>query len=239
MDLNDPELVASQYADERALAARRRVWDEFADGPNGDDLTFEAVAEAAPHHLLEVGCGWGGMSERIARATRANVVALDASPRMVELARSRGVRAFVASAQELPFGDAVFDLALANAMLYHLADLERGLDELARVLTPDGRLVATTFGADNLREVWKLVGDPTVDPSFSRENGEELLRRRFADVEVRRSTRSVTFPNADEVRTYVASTITRGAFADRVPVFDGPFVAHSDYAVFIASHPLR
>jgi SAM-dependent methyltransferase len=158
---------------------------------------------------------------------------------MVDLARARGLRAFVASAEALPFASAVFDLVLANAMLYHLIDLDRGLDELARVLTPDGRLVATTFGADNLREVWELVGDPAVDPSFSRENGEELLRGRFGGVEVRRLTRTVTFPNADEVRTYVASTITRGAFADRVPVFDGPFVAHSDYAVFIARHPRR
>jgi SAM-dependent methyltransferase len=239
MDLNDPELVAAQYADERALAARRRVWNEFADGPNGDDVTFEAVVETAPRRLLEVGCGWGGMAERIARGTDADVTALDASARMVELARSRGVRAFVASADALPFRDASSDTVLANAMLYHVPDLDRGLDEIARVLTDQGYLIATTFGADNLREVWELVGDPAVDLSFSRENGEELLRRRFGQVELRRVTRTVTFPDADEVRTYVASTITRGAYADRVPAFEGPFVAHGDYAVFVARRPLR
>ena len=239
MSLNDPELVAAQYADERALAARRRVWNEFADGRNGDDVTFDAVTEAHPRRLLEVGCGWGAMAERIRGGTDADVTALDASSRMVELARSRGVRAFVASADALPFADAAFDTVLANAMLYHVPDVERGLDEIARVLTDDGHLIATTFGADNLREVWELVGDPAVELSFSRENGEALLRRRFTQVELRRVTRTVTFPDADEVRTYVASTITRGRYAARVPAFDGPFVAHGDYAVFVAGRPLR
>jgi len=239
MSLNDPELVAAQYADERALAARRRVWNEFADGRNGDDVTFDAVVEARPRRLLEVGCGWGAMAERVAEGTDADVTALDASSRMVELARSRGVRAFVASADALPFADAAFDTVLANAMLYHIPDVERGIDEIARVLTDDGHLIATTFGADNLREVWELVGDPAVELSFSRENGEALLRYRFAQVELRRVTRTVTFPDADEVRTYVASTITRDMYADRVPAFDGPFVAHGDYAVLVAGRPLR
>jgi len=58
-------------------------------------------------------------------------------------------------------------------------------------------------------------------------------------VELRRVTRTVTFPDADEVRTYVASTITRGAHADRLPAFEGPFVARGDYAVFVAARPLR
>jgi len=239
MSLNDPELVAAQYADERALAARRRVWNEFADGPNGDDVTFEAVIRARPTRLLEVGCGWGAMAERIAAQTHADVTALDASMRMAELARDRGLRAFTASADALPFADAAFDTVLANAMLYHLADIQRGLDEIVRVLTDDGRLIATTFGADNLREVWELVGDPAVELSFSRENGEALLRRRFGQVEIRRVTRTVTFPDVDEVRTYVASTITRGAFAARIPPFDGPFIAHGDFAVFVAAHPLH
>lgn len=238
MSLNDPELVAAQYADERALAARRRAWSEFADGPDGEDLTLGAVAEAAPGRMLEVGCGWGAMAERIARSTGADVTALDVSSRMVELARGHGVRAFVASADALPFADAAFDTVLANAMLYHVPDLDRTLAEVARVLSGDGRLIATTFGADHLREVWELVGDPAVDLSFRRENGEELLRRRFDDVKLRRSIRTVTFPNVDEVRTYVASTITRSSYADRIPAFDGPLVAHSDFALFVARGPL-
>lgn len=239
MDLNDPELVAQQYADERGLAARRRVWDEFREGPSSDDQTFDAVADAQPRHLLEVGCGWGAMAERIARDTGADVVACDLSPRMVELAHGRGMRAFVGSADSLPFPDASFDVVLANSMLYHLPDLDRGLAELARVVTDDGRLVATTFGAGHLREVWDLVGEPEVNLTFGVENGESALHRHFEDVVSQPNSAALTFPDADEVRTYVASTITRAAYADLVPTFEGPLVAHSDFAVFVARNPRR
>jgi SAM-dependent methyltransferase len=239
MNLNDPEFVARQYADERALAARRRVWDEFRDGPSSDDVTLDAVVATAPRRVLEVGCGWGAMAERITRTTTAEVVACDLSPRMVELARARGVHAFVGSADRLPFADLSFDLVLANAMLYHLPDLDRGLVELGRVLTDDGRLVATTFGVGHLREVWRLVGDPQVDLTFRVENGDEVLRRHFAEVRRIRDGATVTFPNVEEVRAYVASSLSRSAFGDVIPAFDGPLVAHSDFAVFVAERPVR
>jgi SAM-dependent methyltransferase len=236
---NDPDLVAAEYADERRLAARRRVWNEFLEGPSGEDGTLATIAEAEPRRVLEVGSGWGELAERIASATKAEVIACDLSPRMVELAHARGVRALVASAQNLPFDDRVFDAVVANAMLYHLPDLDRGLHELARVLTDEGRLVATTFGAGHLKEVWELVGGPDIDLSFSAENGEAILRRVFGEVDVRVGRGTVTFPDVVEVRTYVASTLTRSKLEDRVPSFDGPFVAHSHVAVFVASRPRR
>jgi SAM-dependent methyltransferase len=239
MGMNDPDLVAKQCADERGLVARRRVWDEFRDGPSSDDRTFDAVGEAAPRHLLEVGCGWGAMAERLVRDTGADVVACDLSPRMVELARRRGVHALVGSAEALPFPDASFDVVLANAMLYHVPDLHRGLTELARVLTDDGTLISTTFGRGHLREVWELVGEPEVDLTFRVENAQEILHGFFDEVEMQHDDATVTFPNADEVRTYVASSVTRSEFADLVPTFEGPFVAHSDFAVCVARRPRR
>jgi SAM-dependent methyltransferase len=237
--LNDPDFVTAQYADEGRLAARRRVWNEFLEGPSSEDLTLAAIAAAQPRRVLEVGSGWGELAERIASATNAEVTACDLSPRMVELAHGRGVRALVASAQDLPFDDRVFDAVVASAMLYHLPDLDRGLEELARVLTDDSLMVATTFGAEHLKEVWDLVGGPDIDLSFNAENGETILRRVFDEVDVRVGRGTVTFPDVREVRTYVASTLTRSALEDRVPPFDGPFVAHSHFAVFVASRPRR
>lgn len=158
---------------------------------------------------------------------------------MVELARGRGVRAFVGSAEALPLPDVSFDVVLANAMLYHVPDLDRGLAELARVLTDDGTLVATTFGAGHLREVWDLVGKPEVDLTFRVENAQEILRRFFDEVEMQHDGATVTFPNGEEVRTYVASSVTRSSYADLVPTFEGSFVAHSDFAVLVARRPHR
>ncbi len=238
MDLNDPRLVAAQYADERALAIRRRAWHGLADGASSEDATLQAVVEARPHRVLEAGAGWGELSSAIAAATSADVTAFDLSHRMAALARDRGVRALAGDLQALPFAAATFDVVVANAMLYHLPDLRRGIAEAARVLRPGGWLVATTFGAGHTAEIWELVGGPGVDLSFSAENGEVILRERFAHVDVRRGTATLTFPNAAELRAYVAATITRSRFADRVPDFDGSFVTHADFAVFVASDPL-
>ncbi len=65
----------------------------------------EAVVEAKPGRVLEAGCGWGELAEWIRRGTGAEVVAVDLSPHMVDLARERGVDARIADVQELPFED--------------------------------------------------------------------------------------------------------------------------------------
>lgn len=233
--IDDPDWVSREYGDESRLAARRRVWNEFLDGVNADDAIFAAVVEAAPDRVLEVGAGWGELAARIRDSARARVVATDLSPRMAALARGRRLPTAIADTQALPFPDWSFDVVVANAMLYHVPDLDRGLDEITRVLTPSGRLVATTFAATHLAEIWDIVGGPGVDLSFNAENGEEMLRRHFNHVEARPGGGTVTFPNADELRTYVASTITRSYLSERVPDFEGPFVAHSAFMVFVAS----
>jgi SAM-dependent methyltransferase len=235
--LNDPEFVAREYADESRLAARARVWTEFLDGPSSYDATAAAVAEARPRRVLEVGAGWGELAERVRRETGALVIATDLSLRMAELAARRRLPVVLADAAWLPFPDGAFDVVVANAMLYHLPDLDAGVRELARLVADDGRLVATTFGHDHLREVWELVEGPGVDLSFHRGNGAEILGRAFDRVETRTGRGSITFPDMEEVRTYVAATLTRSHLADRVPEGDEPFVAGSDFAVFVATEP--
>src|SRR5918911_5555528 len=103
----------------------------------------------------------GELAARIQDELGADVVAVDISPRMVELARGRGVDARVGDAQELPFAPGEFDCAVAAWMLYHIPDPDRALAELARVLERGGRLVAVTNAPDHLRELRALLGLPT------------------------------------------------------------------------------
>src|SRR5439155_14259825 len=129
---------------------------------------------------------------------------------MVELARGRGVDARVADVQQLPFGDAEFDVAVAAWMLYHVPDLDRGLAELRRVLRDGGRLVSATFGEDNLEELWDLLGDRGTRPhSFTSERASERLGRHFERVECRDAGGIVRFPDHHAVREYVAASIRR------------------------------
>lgn len=234
MRLNDPELVRRQYETEDGLEARREAQTRYRQGPDGFDAAFAAVVEADPRRVLEVGCGMGQFAERVARETSAEVVATDVSPRMVEIAASRGLDARLADAQALPFEDGEFDCAVANAMLYHVADLERSLAELHRVLEPGGRVVATTIGVEHMRELWELLGYHVPERQFSRETGEEALSRHFARVERRDVDAVLVFPDAAAVHDYVDSTLFADAVPRPLPDFEGPFTSRTLATVFVA-----
>ena len=233
MRLDDPELVRREYASEAGLRARASVYGGATDAA---DVALAAVREAAPRRVLEVGCGWGWFAERVAVELGAEVLAIDQSPRMVELARERGVDARVGDVQALELADAAFDVAVANWMLYHVADLDRALAELARVLRPGGRLVAATNGLRHLHELWSLVGrDRAWEPvRFFAETGEASLRPHFAHVERRDVEGPVTFATREDVRGYIASSVAHKHLADLVPELDGPLVATRVNAIFVA-----
>jgi SAM-dependent methyltransferase len=234
MRLNDPELVRRQYAQEHGLAVRRDSQLRFREGPDAFDVAFVAVAEAEPRRVLEVGCGMGNFAERVARETSAEVIATDLSPRMVELARERGLDARVADVQQLPFGNDEFDCAVANAMLYHVEDLDRALIELARVLEPGGRFVAVTIGAEHMGELWELVGYRLPERPFSRENGAEHLGRHFREVRRQDVDAELVFPDSSAVHGYVESTIFSGEVPRPLPEFEGPFRSGVRATVFVA-----
>lgn len=233
--LHDPEGVRREYATEAGLQARRAAYRD-ARGPNAPEMVFEAVAEVRPARYLEVGCGPGELAARVQEELGAQVVALDISPRMVELARGRGVDARQGDVQELRFEDGEFDCAVAAWMLYHVPDVERALAELARVLRPGGRLVAVTNYSDHLQELKEFVGAPTTRfRNFRGEDAEGFLRAHFVDVEVRDATGDVTFPDHDAVASYVrASSALFGGVLD-VPPLDTPLVVRRRPVVFVAT----
>ena len=203
--LDDDAFVREQYATEENLAARKAAY-ATAEGTDAREVVFEAIAEARPKRVLEVGGGEGELAERVVRDLGAELVGVDQSERMVEIQRSKGIDARVGDVQELPFADEEFDVAVAAWMLYHVRDVDRALAELARVVRSDGRLVAVTNSTEHLRELHELAGrDPSArEFTFRRENGEELLLRHFARVERRDADGWVTFDDA-ALRSYAAS----------------------------------
>jgi len=232
---HDPEVVRNEYATENRFLRRRAAFARST-GPRAVDVLFSAVAEAEPQRVLEVGCGPGDMAERIVRETGADLVALDISPRMVELARALGVDARVGDVQELPFDDGSFDCAVAAWMLYHVPDVERGLAELARVIRPGGRLVAGTNSIRNLGELWDLVGrDRSREgTTFLAEDGEERLGRHFASVERRDVVGDMTFTRQQAVE-YLENSIGYGQLVERLPAFGEPLHVGRRMTVFVAT----
>ena len=92
--------------------------------------------------LLDIGCGTGAMSARLARWGK--VVSADFSPLALQFSRRRGLHHLVgADAMNLPFQPNQFDVLVAMDMLEHLPDDNAALREFYRVLKPGGRVFAT------------------------------------------------------------------------------------------------
>jgi demethylmenaquinone methyltransferase / 2-methoxy-6-polyprenyl-1,4-benzoquinol methylase len=91
--------------------------------------------------VLDACCGTGDLA-LAAEAAGGRVTGLDFSQRMLE--RARGKSATVdwvrGDLLELPFEDASFEAATVGFGVRNVADLQRGLAELHRVLGPNGRL---------------------------------------------------------------------------------------------------
>jgi SAM-dependent methyltransferase len=225
--------VREQYATPDNLRARKAAY-ENAEGDDPRQFALEAIAAAKPRRVLEVGGGEGELAERIVRELGAEVVGLDQSEAMVEAQRARGIEARVGDVQSLPFDEAEFDAAVAAWMLYHVADLDRGLAELERVLRSGGVLVAVTNGVDHLRELWDLAERPSAmgEFTFRSDNGEEVLQRHFASVERRDAFGSVVMDD-ETIRRFGASWDALAPLVKMPPVGEAIRV-HRHSSVFVA-----
>lgn len=233
--LDDPALVAAEYADEKRLKRRARGFAGVGTAQDARVPLVTAIIAAAPSRVLEVGCGWGELAAWIVRDTGAELIATDLSPRMVELARKAGADARVADVQELPFEDGSFDAVVAAWMLYHVPDLDRGFAEIARVLRDGGVLFATTNSRYHLQELRDLIGSGPLPSKFTREDGRDQLLRHFAAVDRIDVDGDVIFENRTQVDDYVRASIAMSPFADNLPAdLTLPLKARSGSSVFVA-----
>jgi SAM-dependent methyltransferase len=107
----------------------------------------ELLAPQPGEHILDLGCGDGVLTEKIA-AAGANVVAVDAAPDMVAAAKARGLDARVVPGQQLAF-EREFDAVFSNAALHWMHPAETVIAGVARALKPGGRFVAEMGGHNN------------------------------------------------------------------------------------------
>lgn len=124
---------------------------------------------------LDVGCGAGALTAQLAgRLGTSAVVAVDPSASFVEATRQRlpGLDVRLAGAEELPFADARFDVALAQLVVHFMTDAVRGIREMARVTRAGGIVAACVWdhAGDRgpLAAFWRAVHD--LDPDAAGES---------------------------------------------------------------------
>ena len=101
------------------------------------------LAEGLSGRVLDIGAGTGAMFPHVAD-TDCSVTAVEPDPHMRQQAEKRAssvdadITIIDAQAESLPFPNDSFDAATAVFVFCTIADVERGMDELARVLRPGG-----------------------------------------------------------------------------------------------------
>jgi SAM-dependent methyltransferase len=136
-------------------ASPTEVWERHAawwqrEFTGGADVEYtEQILPLAAEHLagadrvLDLGCGEGQIARLAVQRGAGRVVGVDPAAAQIAEAirRAGGVRYARAVAAGLPFPPSTFDAVVSCLVLEHLADLDAGLDEIARVLRAGGRFV--------------------------------------------------------------------------------------------------
>ena len=117
-------------------------------GPAATD-ELAALCHIGPDkYVLEVGCGTGVTTCRLAKRFGCRVMGVDLSEKMIEWARRRALRKGLldrvqfqaADAQNLPFEDGLFDAVIRESVTAFPEDKQKAVNEYARATKPGGRV---------------------------------------------------------------------------------------------------
>jgi SAM-dependent methyltransferase len=115
------------------------------------ELTVQALDLRDGERVLEVGCGYGWITQALLNVAKIRWVGVDRSESMLRqfcsVAPSEICRVSLADAARLPFLASSFDKVLCTGVLMHVRDEFAVLREMARVLRPGGRLVCSMNNA--------------------------------------------------------------------------------------------
>ena len=145
--------------------------------------------------VLELGCGTGYFTRELARSG-ADVVAIDVSPELLEVAKANcsapNVRHEIQNAYALSYPDAVFGSVVGSSVLHHL-EIEEAIREIYRVLKPGGTIYFTEPNMlnpqiaiqKNVPWVKRKLGDSPDETAFFRWPLRRLLEQRgYRDVRI-------------------------------------------------------
>jgi len=169
------------------------------------EVAAEAVAQAPPGPVLDVGVGTGELARAVTCHGRPVVLGVDFCRPMLQAAQSKiasqhlPIALVEGDALALPFADGAFAVGAAGFSLRNVADLDRVLREAYRVTMPGGRLVSLEMCAPQrwrrTHQLYQTLAMPILGALF----GGAVAAYLYLPVSIR------TFPTAEGLRQRMES----------------------------------
>ena len=200
--LNRRKDKAREYFNELA----GRFGRDFVPGRSWQALARMLFGLLPPLRIADLGAGEGTLTQLLAKRAQS-VIAVDLSPKMVELGRSlaaehgfENLDYRLGDLENPPIDPASVDLAIFSQALHHAANPQAAIDAAFRILAPGGRIVILDLLSHNFEEARELYADTWL--GFSEADLFKMLRRAgFEEIE---TTIAARMPEPPQFQTILA-----------------------------------
>lgn len=190
----------STTTDGQVISSAAEIYDEFfvpALFQSWPPRVADVASLQPGERVLDVACGTGILTCEAAKrvGSTGTVTGLDINDGMLAVAQRKNnlITWHKGDAEDLPFGNSTFDVALCQFGLMFFADRQQAISEMVRVLRPGGRLAVAVWDAVEQVEGYAPLAD-LLERLYGAEVGAavrspfilgdpELLTRLFADVD--------------------------------------------------------
>lgn len=193
--INNHEAVQEQYLTAGNLNTRISIHEKYSANKLGfNNWIFSNYSFAANNKILELGCGTGVMwKSKLHLIDKGIQLTLtDFSENMVTAAKDtlgehNHISYGIADIENIPYEDGSFDIVIANMMLYHVPNLNKGLSEVKRALDDGGHFYCATYGENGIMPfIAGLLKDygikDTTNKNFTLQNGYGILKGYFSHI---------------------------------------------------------
>lgn len=219
-DSMEKELV-EQYKNSNNVNVRIHLHEKYSQNPlSWFHWLFSQYDLKAGMKILEIGCGNGKLwTLNEDHLNNLEIVLSDVSLGMLNdafknLSHIPNITYQCFDAMNIPCSDETFDVVIANHVLFYVSDLSKTLSEIKRVLKKNGKLYASTYGMNHMKEITELVKeyDPKITLSnvslydiFGLENGYDILKPFFHQVDMEHYDDYLLVDNVHDIIQYILS----------------------------------
>ncbi len=254
-NISRKSVVENQYKTTENLTTRISIHDRYSTNKTGFGNWIISHYDIPDHaEVLELGCGNGDIwkSKLSILGDHTHLILSDVSKGMLQAAKEllgehARIEYEIINIESIPYESGRFQRVIANMMLYHVSDIDKGLSEVARVLDDGGYFYCATYGENGIVPfLTKLLTgseSDTANKNFTLQNGTQILGKHFSKVQRFDYVDSLAVTDVNDLLDYIDSLafMTEIAKLDRAYVktvlensmVDGVLHIPKEYGMFI------